>query len=202
MNKGIRKATGDYLLFLNSGDYLANEAVLGKLVTQSEDKDLVYGSLVVDTEGRRYNKEYPAHLDFSFFLGDTLPHPCTLIKRSLFETIGLYDETLRSTSDWKFFLLAVCAYNVSYRRVPVQVAVFTNDGISSKKENREWIREDKQQVLRKHFSAFLDDYRRMDECESQLKDYRQQLVNVHNSRFWKLRNRLAEVRLFRPFLRK
>lgn len=202
MNKGIARAQGEYLLFLNSGDYLVNEKVFGQMIAECEGKDIIYGILVVDDKDKRFNKEYPEHLNFSFFLRDTLPHPCTLIKRSLFERIGLYDENLKSTSDWKFFLVAVCSYNVSYKWVPVPFSVFTNDGISSRKENREWIREDKQQVLQKYFPAFLDDYKGMDECQLKLKDCRQQLINIENSRFWKMRNRLAEFSLARFFLKK
>ena len=44
MNKGIKKATGKYVLFLNSGDYLLSKDALNvnfNLITQ----DIVYGHL-------------------------------------------------------------------------------------------------------------------------------------------------------------
>ena len=50
MNKGIRAATGDYLLFLNSGDWLFENnsiANVDKLITGS--KDIYYGNDHCDT---------------------------------------------------------------------------------------------------------------------------------------------------------
>src|SRR5690606_23682289 len=44
MNKGIRQSTAEYLLFLNSGDILADPEVL-ESVTPSLDKELVYGAI-------------------------------------------------------------------------------------------------------------------------------------------------------------
>lgn len=191
MNKGIRKATGEYLLFLNSGDYLVNNEVLSDVVAQSENKDIVYGILVVDEKGQLWHKQYPAKLQFSFFLTDTIPHPSSIIKRSLFDTVGMFNEKLRTTSDWEFFLNAICKHNATYKYLPVPFTVFNTDGISQQKENWEWIRKDKQEVLKKNYAAFLDDYKIADETRLALADQRQRLHNVGNSRVWKLRNWLV-----------
>ncbi|NJO90458.1 MAG: glycosyltransferase [Chloroflexia bacterium] len=43
MNKGIEKATGDYLLFLNSGDCLFSTTVIEKVFGNKQNKDLLYG---------------------------------------------------------------------------------------------------------------------------------------------------------------
>ena len=42
-NKGIKKATGDYLYFLNSGDVLADENVIEGLMRQLGDADIFVG---------------------------------------------------------------------------------------------------------------------------------------------------------------
>ena len=46
MNKGIQKASGEYLLFLNSGDVLNNSAVLADIHGFLSGEDIVYGDLV------------------------------------------------------------------------------------------------------------------------------------------------------------
>lgn len=195
MNKGIKNGQGEYLLFLNSGDYLVNEEVVSSLLAQTENKDIVYGILVVDDKGRIYHKEYPEKLPFSFFLKDTIPQPSTIIKRRLFNTVGSFNENLRTTSDWEFFLNAICKYNASYKYVPVPFAVFNTDGISQQKENWEWIWNDKQEVLKKNYAAFLDDYQSSDDNKLELAGYRQRVKNMENSRFWKARNFLARLNI-------
>ncbi|WP_373940767.1 glycosyltransferase [Polaribacter sejongensis] len=46
MNKGIAKATGEYLLFLNSGDFLCDNYVLSKFSLELKDADIYYGNLI------------------------------------------------------------------------------------------------------------------------------------------------------------
>ena len=132
------------------------------VVAQSENKDIVYGILVVDKKGELWHKEYPEKLQFSFFLKDTVPHPSSIIKRNLFDVVGLFNENLRTTSDWEFFLNAICKHNASYKYLPIPITVFNTDGISQKKENRQWIWQDKQDVLNNSYAAFMDDYKECD----------------------------------------
>ena len=55
-NKGIQKAKGDYLLFLNSGDCLENEKVLEKVFALTPKEDLLYGELIFDFGRTTLNK--------------------------------------------------------------------------------------------------------------------------------------------------
>ena len=50
MNKGILKATGEYLLFLNSGDHLYSHTVLEENYTRIENYDLIYFNLQMASE--------------------------------------------------------------------------------------------------------------------------------------------------------
>jgi len=168
MNKGIARATGDYLLFLNSGDYFYKPGVLQALLDNGQGAEIIYGDLVVSGAGGKRTKVHPATLTFDFFLRDSLPHPATLIKRTLFDRVGLYNEDNRIISDWEFFTHAVCRFNATYHHVPLEIAVFAEDGLSADPANSDKIWAEKMEVFSRYYAAFLPDYRKMEEYRSSL----------------------------------
>jgi glycosyltransferase involved in cell wall biosynthesis len=180
MNKGIRAAKGRYLLFVNSGDILQNPGSLAAVVPFITGEDLVYFDLALQLPSGVIDiKTYPDLLTFLHFKDSSLPHPATFIKKELFDTIGYYNESLKIISDWAFFLIAVCKYNVRYKHIPQVFSTFYLDGISSDIGNRERILAEKKLVLRADFPAFETLYDDLEEGEK-LKQ------NVKSSRLIKL----------------
>jgi glycosyltransferase involved in cell wall biosynthesis len=157
MNKGILKATGEYLLFLNSGDYFFGKMILEQNYKFITLQDIIYFNLNVVDGNTIFLKKYPDQLSFSYFTKDTLPHPATFIKASLFSEIGMYDESLKIVSDWKFFMESICKFNCSYLRIDETLSTFHFDGLSSDPQNKVLIFEEKQKVLKSGFQAFLID---------------------------------------------
>jgi len=72
--------------------------------------------------------------------------------------MGLYDENLKIVSDWKFFILALVKYNVTYQYVDAVFSTFYFDGISSRKENLEILLSERKQVLNQEFSIIIEDF--------------------------------------------
>ena len=157
MNKGIAKATGEYLLFLNSGDHFYNNKVLEKNQHAIVDHDLIYFNMYVSGKNKKFIKEYPDTLSFAYFLKDNLPHPSIFIKKELFQTVGLFKEDFKIVSDWKFFIDSVCKYNCKYFHVDKILTTFYLDGISSLLENRLLIDKEKQEVLQSNYAAYTKD---------------------------------------------
>ena len=157
MNKGIAKASGEYLLFLNSGDHFYNTKVLEKNTHFLIDYDLIYFNLYVMGETKKFIKEYPETLSFAYFLKDSLPHPATFIKSKILKDYGGYDDKLKVIGDWKFFIDSICKNNVSYRRVNSTLTTFYLDGISSKPENRILIINERNTILESEYPAFIAD---------------------------------------------
>jgi glycosyltransferase involved in cell wall biosynthesis len=176
MNKGIQKATGGYLLFLNSGDYLVDENVLTDISAELGNTGIVYGDLFIrETEIKTWMGVYPAKLSFTHFAESSLPHPASFIQRALFDKVGMYDESLAICADWKFFMDAICLHNCSYKKVNRTVAAFSLDGMSSTGNSVAIIREEKERALWEHYPLFMETYREMQALKS-FKNHR--LVNV------------------------
>lgn len=131
MNKGLARAAGEFVLFLNAGDYFYNESSVLSLVEASQGVDLIYGDIVFKSDQGDTRRNYPDRLTFSFFLGNSLPHPCTLIRKTLFDSIGSYDETFKICADWAFFLDALAIFRCKYRHICVPISVFRRGGLSS-----------------------------------------------------------------------
>jgi glycosyltransferase involved in cell wall biosynthesis len=164
MNKGIAKAKGNYILFLNSGDVFYSDDSLQKFVpfcSNSTSADIIYGNLFVRGNTEFVN-EYPDTLSFDYFFKNTLPHPATLIKRSCFEVL-IFDEQLKIISDWKFFVLGICKYNFTYLKINAIISIFYLDGISSNQPKL--IELEKNLVLETEFPLFVKDYNKLTELK-------------------------------------
>lgn len=131
MNKGIRAAKGEYVEFLNSGDIYFNERVLEKVISHLYHTEIIYGSAIIRNEG----KEKRIHLQqevssFYDLVKKPINHQSSFIKKELFERYGLYDESLRIVSDWKFFLEVIGIKKCSTRFLNLNIIIFDPNGIS------------------------------------------------------------------------
>ncbi len=154
MNKGVELSSGDYLIFLNSGDTFVNESSLSRLVSASPGYDLVYGNLLIDEQESKWTKKYPDYLNLRYFYFESIPHPACLISRWLFKNVGLYDTSLKIVSDWKFFLFSVIKQKCTYRHVDEVISIFDYRGMSSIGSNRERIELERKRVLKEEFGFF------------------------------------------------
>lgn len=147
MNKGIGLATGEYLLFLNSGDHLMDNQSLTMAVEQLDGTDLVCFDIAVSGQGREYVKKHPDTISLTYMLTGTLAHQAVFIKRSLFNRFGLYDQSLKIVADWKFFLEVLLAPNTSYKAVHKIVTQYYLDGMSATAQGSFTRREERKTLL-------------------------------------------------------
>lgn len=132
MNKGIKVAKGEYLQFLNSGDWLVDDSALQRVFEKEHVADVLFGYMLVEgTETISSAAMMKPKLHWTDFIGNTLPHQASFIKRELFEKYGLYDESYKIAGDTKFFLKAIVWEKSSYEFIAQKVAVFQQGGISS-----------------------------------------------------------------------
>ncbi len=157
MNKGIAKATGEYLLFLNSGDHFINSLSLQKVQKQLINDAVIYFNIDVIDNGDSYVLENPAVMSFSYLHNNLPCHQCTFIHQSVFERVGYYDERLKIVADWKLLIQAILKHNVTYRRVDAVFSTFYKDGISSLPENQSIIKAERTQVLQTEFPVLMND---------------------------------------------
>lgn len=105
MNKGIQRATGDYLCFLNAGDELHEDDTLQLMVhslTESTLPDVLYGdTAIVDEEGHFLHMRRltpPENLNWkSFKQGMLVCHQAFFARRDLIEP---YDLHYRFSADF------------------------------------------------------------------------------------------------------
>lgn len=157
MNKGLGLAGGEYIWFLNSGDYVARpETILELLDALQGGADAYYGETVmVDQAGNRIGtrssvttRKLPEHLNWkSFRMGMNVSHQSFIVKTS---KAVRYDESLRYVADidWMIRTLKNCQKVVNLHK---ELACFTLDGYSS--INRAKSNKERFKVLNKHYGT-------------------------------------------------
>lgn len=138
MNKGIEKASGDYILFLNSGDYFSSPTLLNTIFKKKHyNEDLLIGrQLYINKFGKKSISPKLRMSDFSitYFLSSTIPHQATFIKRDLFKKIGCYDINYKISADWVFWIKAVIENKCTINLLNKKISYMEMGGISSDME--------------------------------------------------------------------
>ena len=145
MNKGIDHASGEYLLFMNSGDFLDGD-VLYKIPLGGAE--YIYGDVKVTlASGDNVYIASPDTIDLIFIiLKDTICHQVCFIHRSLFAE-RRYRTDYILASDWIHIVENIVFKGCTYRHIPICIAVHDGNGISAtsgnlgKEERMRWIRE-------------------------------------------------------------
>ena len=107
-NKGVESANGEFIFFLDADDILA-DGILGELQKELQNTDAVF-AMAKDFISPEISEEdkvtLSARQDCYFGI---LPG-CALLKKSLFDSVGLFDEGLGSgeTVAWMMRLRDIC----------------------------------------------------------------------------------------------
>ena len=136
MNKGIARAKGDYLNFMNSGDIFYNNNVLQQVEELHLTQDIIIG--------RDYHFNEETHQGFATILPtrismvtlymQALPHQSTFYKRTLFDKY-YYDESLKLVADHKFNIQKICIEGHSTILLDVIICQREPDGASNQHQN-------------------------------------------------------------------
>ena len=202
-NKGIKAATGDFVIFMNSGDTFVDNQVLSNVAGDlTNEFDIYYGdNFKVKADGSKRLKTYPEKLSFSFFYGSCINHQSTFIRRNLFDKFFYYSEDLKIVSDWEFFIYAICKENIPYKYLAKTIANYDFTGISSLDKYKSKVNEERLSVMQKYFPAFVNDYVQV----SQLNSKRVQQV-LHIQKYpiaWKiLKIFISIILVFIPKIKK
>ena len=129
MNKAIEYISGEYCIFINSGDFFHSPTILETMIP-TLNKDIVYGDLLIHNGSQTFIKKYTSELSHEYFLKDTLPHQASFIKSKILKE-HYYITDYKIISDWIFFYESIITRNCSYEHVPLIIADYHLGGISS-----------------------------------------------------------------------
>lgn len=145
MNKGVMMANGEFLLFLNSGDYLYGD-VLCKVLPLLTDKDFYVGDALHAYKNCLWKPNISTIDDlYRTLVYVTFPHQATFIRRDVFTTFGLYREDKKIISDWWLCYTALILNKATIDKIPFVVSVFEGNGISDRQP--EIIEKEKTELL-------------------------------------------------------
>lgn len=165
MNKGIKMAHGEYLLFLNSGDFLIGPDVLERVMAQCNGSDILCARCNVSDKGVVvWTSNPPEDMTFGTLYTMGLAHQSTFIKRVLFDTCGLYREDFVYNSDIAFWYKSIIDNHATTQRIDVITTDYNLDGISSKENQNEQYQKEMRLILAP-YDKFIPDYEAMRQRE-------------------------------------
>jgi len=145
MNKGIKQAKGEYIYFLNSGDFLFDSNVLTSI--SFDGTEYICGNMRMVYSDTEYEDIIPPEeIDGLHLLKSFLPHPASFIHHSLFKNQE-YRTDYKIISDWIHMVDNIVLKGCSYKHINLLISNFDSTGLSSTNgsiglnERNKWIKE-------------------------------------------------------------
>jgi len=103
-NRGIRAAIGEYVLILSSDDMIDPtflEKTVGVLESNPDVDIAGCDTQVFDASHETY---YTQPLSLDLQLCNNQMNYCSLVRRTVFDRVGLMDENMKGYEDWEFWI--------------------------------------------------------------------------------------------------
>ncbi len=159
MNKGLKLAHGEYVYFLNSGDFLSTEYSLTNIfnnIKSSERFDFIFTDTKVKINNKILRRRIPQILSFYYVYRTGINHQATITKRLIILENG-YDENILA-ADWKFLITSLALKQCTYIVVNSVLAEYDTTGVSSSNKGSLKINKEKEEIFSSLFQFFKPDY--------------------------------------------
>jgi glycosyltransferase involved in cell wall biosynthesis len=153
MNKGIGKASGDVLYFLNSDDRLHDRDVIADVVAgfrRHPGAMILYGDVILTGAGPDRLIKY-GEIGPRFFYKDTLCHQSLFARAALFREIGHFDEKYFIHADVDWLMRVYFGLGNVFRYVDRTICFFSGTGLCSNPVLAERHKYDRQEISAKYF---------------------------------------------------
>jgi glycosyltransferase involved in cell wall biosynthesis len=137
-NKGLRRASGEVIGFLNADDYYPDEDVLTRIATAFADPDVeaVFGdaAFVHPHDLRRVVRWYssasftPARIRYGLMPA----HPTLFVRRAVYDRLGAFDTSYRIAGDFEFIVRAFGRARIRYAYLEALLVVMRTGGVSTR----------------------------------------------------------------------
>jgi len=155
MNKGIAKASGQYILFLNAGDCFTSTHTLHGIArcVDGRNAEIYFGKIVwVDTTHHHIHTTNHSHIQFqSQLYYENFPHPATIYNRDVFRKYGLFNLTYKVYADYEWNLRALVEHHAPFYYFDNLVTTFYTGGISNNIQDKEFKTQEYDSILLQYF---------------------------------------------------
>ena len=158
MNQAVRRAGGDYFLFLNCGDYLYDSSVLARTaaVLARKPADIVYGDLY--RRALDSTDTAPAAITDFVCYRNVPCHQVCFYARHLFG-LRAYRPRFRVRADYEHFLYCIYREGAKCEKLPFTVTSYQGGGFSETAENREEAKKEHALITRHYLGRKVFLYR-------------------------------------------
>lgn len=156
MNKGIPMAKGLYLNFMNSGDSYVRETFLDVISNITHYADIImYDCKTISQDGKDgYARAFPKNIDEIKYWA-CVQHQSTLIKKNVFDKLGLYSMEYKYLSDYEHSVRAYLDNDISFKLDPSKkLANFLLDGVSTNSKTSSLIANEYKKIQLKYFGKY------------------------------------------------
>ena len=155
MNKGVKKATGDWIAFLNADDYYADDAIIRIADVCNEienDVDIISAQINYLKDNEIIGKSKYSSFK-SIWNEMPVAHPATFVRHSVFDKIGLFDTSFKIAADYEF-MVSCFIHDLHCRYESFVTTYFSIDGTSGT-NHEELYKEDKR--ILEHYACYCED---------------------------------------------
>lgn len=144
MNKGLRMASGDYLIFLGADDTFFDKDVLTNVAAKAgPGGEVIYGNVLLKKRQKLYNGKFTRWT----WGHRNICHQCIFYPRDVYSRCR-YDERFRTTADWDYNL-RLLSDGIKFRYIGETICIFNDEeGLSSSTKDHDFLKERRQKVCR------------------------------------------------------
>lgn len=167
LNRLVQMCKGKYVKFLAADDFMLLDGIekMVEFMEKNPEHDMIYSNGISGNENRHfppdnvvgsellYQKEQQSGDNIFQFLykGDFICAPTVMLRRTVYERIGLYDESI-GVEDWDYFLRIAKSGSIGYLHEPTVMyrMLFSSMSHSSEAASRKNMKKSTLQILEKH----------------------------------------------------